>query len=162
MDQWIVAVLGLLAFFTLGSADLRASEPDSAPPCLAAGQVLGINDSQVLGWETSTEPEFHGRAHVSGPIVRVYPDMTNHQHFLVQIGPEPTDTVEIVFDVEFGRINGLAPGEQVEACGDFINTSGEEGHGSYTSSIVHWVHEPFGYSRHEAGYTRVNGVLYGM
>lgn len=161
MGRFLACVVGLAVFFALSGGDLHAGEGARAPECLSGGRDLPVNDSQVLDWETSTRPGFHGRAHVRGPISRLFPDMRGHQHFLVEIGPEPSDGIEIVFDTEYGKIQGLATGGQVEACGDFINTTGEEGHGSYTSSIIHWVHDPFGYSSHEPGYVTLNGVLYG-
>lgn len=162
VKEWLF-IMALMAAVGGGGASVQASERAAgAPPCLSDGRNLDINDSQVLEWETSTAPEFHGRAHVSGPITRVFPDLHGHQHFLVQIGPEPTAGVEIVFDTEEGKIDDLAPGEQAEACGDFINTTGEEGHGAYTSAIIHWVHAPFRHSSHDPGFVIVNGVLYGM
>jgi hypothetical protein len=159
----------------------QAWEPDSAtlPDCPAYAKKLQYqgkpynlvsnNNSQVLGWKSAAQNQFEGRAHVQGAIVRVYPDRNGHHHFAIQIGPDAGDTVEIVYNEDFGPTPPPAVGMQVEACGDYITSvgpssgpNGEVYPASPDGALVHWVHMAPPRSNHTSGYLVLGGVLTGQ
>jgi hypothetical protein len=151
---------------TLSSCLLAASAyaGDAIPECLATGQAIPIDNAKVLQLKTSTPNQFLTRAHISGTVERVYPDHNGHDHFEVQIGKVPTDTVEVIYNQSFGALPSLEVGATVEACGDYITSVAPAG--SYPASpdgaILHWVHKnPKGHG-HESGYVGVNGALFGQ
>jgi hypothetical protein len=159
----------------LGSAVAQAT--DALPSCPAYrmkndnGGVPGnlpLNNEQVLKWKTTTQNTFVDRGHVKGEIVAVYDDRNGHEHFSLKIGPNPTDTVEIVFNQNFGKVPDPKPGMPVEACGDYITSTGPSpapGGETYPASpdgaLVHWVHSAT-HGGHNSGYLMVNGVLTGQ
>jgi hypothetical protein len=137
----------------------------AAPPaCLSEnGSVLAVNNSQVLQWKTSTANQFLARAHVTGIVQKVYPNETGHNHFSIALDSGPGDTLEVIYNIEFGALPNMAPGMQVEACGDYI-TSDQVGGGYQPSpdgAIIHWIHATNS-AKHEAGYVAINGVTYGQ
>lgn len=145
---------------------------EGAPECLAHGQELGVNNEQVLHWKQSTENEFLARAHVTGQIVKIFNDKNGHNHFLIELGEsrrggDGDDTLEVVYNEEFGELPSLHDGMQVEACGDYITATGRGGkHGEYPPSpagaIIHWVHaNPQGHG-HDSGYLMIDGQVYGL
>jgi len=133
------------------------------------GNIQGNNNAEVLGWKTSTENTFEARAHVQGHIVRIDPDRNDHKHFAIQIGPDSGDTVEIVYNEDFGSVPAPTLGLAVEACGDYITSSGpssgpngEVYPASPDGALVHWVHMAPGHSGHNSGYLVMGGVLTGQ
>jgi hypothetical protein len=150
----LFALLQLAAF-----SSLAAGTPD----CLSHGQAIGVNNDQVLKWETTTANQYLDRAHVSGAIVAVYPDHSGHSHFGIQIGPNSSDTIEIIYNQDFGSVPTPTVGQQVEACGDYITSTAQAGPypPSPDHAIVHWVHEAPNPQKHPSGYLMINGVLYG-
>jgi hypothetical protein len=132
------------------------------------GNIEGNNNDQVLHWKVNSKNQFRDRARVQGKIVRVYPDRNGHEHFSIQIGPQSTDTVEIVYNQQFGAVPDPQVGVEVEACGDYITStavSPAPRGGSYPASpdgaIVHWVHFAPARSGHTSGYLVIGGVLTG-
>lgn len=125
------------------------------------GQAIGINNGQVLNWKVSTPNQFHARANVMGTVVRVYPDQTGHHHFSLLIGNQRTQTIEIVYNEEFGSAP-VQVGASVEACGDYITATQVTGSlpPSPDGAIVHWVHQSDN-PDHPSGFLVINGVLYG-
>ncbi|MBC7658246.1 MAG: hypothetical protein H7249_00905 [Chitinophagaceae bacterium] len=138
------------------------SDPNtsSAPACLdTRGNPLAINDAQVETWEDSTSNGYAGRAHIQGPISRIFPDATGHNHISVQIGATPEDAIEVIYNESFGALPPLTVGQTLEACGDYITSLNAGKHGSPDNAILHWVHKST--SSHKSGYIVVNGVVYG-
>jgi hypothetical protein len=150
-------VLAAALWTTLGYADV-------APPCMSGGSALGINDDQVLQWETSTPNQFLARAHVSGPIVQVYPDQNGHHHFAIQIGQDPSNRLEVIYNEDFGTVPQMSEGMSVEACGDYITSTAQSAQypASPDSAIIHWVHQSPNLAKHPSGFLMVDGVLYGQ
>jgi hypothetical protein len=136
---------------------------DSMPDCMAKGQSLAVNNAQVINWKSTTQNQFQSRGHIQGQLTKVYPDHSGHHHFEVQIGSNPNDTIEVIYNEAFGAIPTIAPGVEVEACGDYITSN--KATGSYPASpdgaILHWVHQAPN-AGHESGYVAINGVVYGQ
>lgn len=153
-----LTVLGLLSFLPALSFS-----SDTVPPCIANGRALPVINAQTLGWKTSTANQFKTRAHVLGRVEKVYANQSDHNHFSLQIGPRPTDTVEVIYNIEFGQLPQMAVGMQVEACGDFINSFAPAPPfpTSPDGAIVHWVHYNPDGNGHPSGYLVIDGVLYG-
>ena len=133
------------------------------------GSISGNNNSQVLEWKSEAQNQFEARGHVQGQIVRVYPDRNGHEHFAIQIGPNPTDTVEIIYNQDFGPVPAPTVGLPVEACGDYITSvgpspgpNGQTYPASPDGALIHWVHMAPGRSGHNSGYLVVGGVLTGQ
>lgn len=138
---------------------------DDAPPCLADnGSVLGLMDNQVMRWERSTPNQFLARAHVAGSIVEVYPDQNGHHHFAIQIGPAPSNRLEVVYNEDFGSVPPVQTGSTVEACGDYITSTAqsEQYPASPDGAIIHWVHLSPNPNKHPSGYLMIDGTLYGQ
>jgi hypothetical protein len=140
------------------SAAAQAQLPD----CLdkATGQALQVMNQQVLQLKRSTKPQYKTRARISGRIAKITLLRDTHSQFLVQIGQDPQDVVEVVHNVEFGAPSKIDSGQQVEACGDYITVTN-----SPAGAIVHWTHYNPGDrdgGKHEDGYLQLDGVLYGQ
>lgn len=137
----------------------------AAPDCLdTSGNAVPVNNSQVMQWEYNTPNQFLARGHVQGTFVQSYADENGHNHFELQIGSDPADTIEIVYNIDFGALPELQAGMQIEACGDYITSTAQAG--SYPPSpdraIIHWVHRNPSSHGHPSGYVDINGVLYGQ
>ena len=133
------------------------------------GNIPGNNNSQVLDWKAASKNQFGGRGHVQGHVVRVYPDRNGHNHFAIQIGPKDTDTLEVVYNQQFGAVPTPTVGIQVEACGDYITSvAPSPGPGGVTypaspdGALIHWVHMAPARSGHNSGYLVVGGVVTGL
>ena len=137
---------------------------DDAPPCMAGSSAIGINNGQVLQWETSTPNQFLARGHVSGPIVQVYPDQNGHHHFAIQIGQDPSNRLEVIYNEDFGSVPQMSEGMNVEACGDYITSTAQSAQypASPDGAIIHWVHQSPNLAKHPSGFLMVDGVLYGQ
>lgn len=132
--------------------------------CLAGGQTLNINNQVIIQWKSTTRNQYRNRAHIQGVLIKNYPDKTGHDHFEVQIGSNPTDTVEVIYNEEFGTIPEVKAGARFEACGDYITSNATSGGypASPDGAIVHWVHQSPDPGRHDSGFLMINGVLYGQ
>ena len=153
---------GLTVFFMLQLAATVALA-DQAPDCLGNnGQSISVNDGQVLQWETTTPNQYLARAHVTGNVVELYPDQNGHNHFAIQIGPNSSDRLEVVYNQDFGTVPNPAVGDSVEACGDYITSTAQAGPypPSPCSAIIHWVHASDS-AKHPSGYLMINGTVYG-
>lgn len=133
------------------------------------GNIEGNNNDQVLRWKATSKNQFHARARVQGKVVRIYPDRNGHEHFSIQIGPKSGDTIEVVYNQNFGAVPEPEVGMDVEACGDYITSTGPApapGGKTYPASpdgaIIHWVHFAPSRSGHTSGYLVVGGVLTGQ
>lgn len=136
---------------------------DNAPDCLSGdGSLLAVDDNAAIALKTTSANGSTSRAHVQGPITKIYPNETGHNHFEISLGDASGDTLEVVYDFAFGTLPTLELGMTVEACGDFINSyAPEKGYqASPDGALIHWIHRTN--SSHPAGFTIVNGVLYGQ
>lgn len=134
------------------------------PPCISNGKAIDVINQQVLNWKHTTQNQFLARAHVAGKIDAIFSDHSGHNHFSIVIGPQSTDTLEVIYNESFGTLPHLAVGMTVEACGDYITSNAATS--SYPPSpdgaIIHWIHRnPSGHG-HESGYVAIDGALYGQ
>ncbi len=133
------------------------------PACIAKGRELSVNNDAVLNWKSTTKNQYHDRGHIQGILTRFYSDKTGHNHFQVQIGQTYTDTIEVVYNQEFGPVpSSMQIGSHVEACGDYITANVRQGGypPSPDGAIVHWVHKSTN-PNHESGYLVIDGTLCG-
>ncbi|MBC7690562.1 MAG: DUF3465 domain-containing protein [Methylotenera sp.] len=136
---------------------------DAIPNCMDQGNVLPINNPQVLVWKTTTANKWQVQTHVEGNVATVYPDRNGHGHFSIQIGPNRTDTLEVVYNQDFGSIPAIRVGEKVEACGVYITSiAADEFPKSPDGAIIHWVHRNPKGRGHDDGYLAIDGILYGQ
>lgn len=161
-------------FSCLGSAFMilflastgRAGDP--IPVCLSYHRPLPDNSQQLLHWKRTTRNTFQERGHAFGVITRLYTYTKTHAHFEIQIGPRADDTLEVIYNQEFGPLPpNISVGQHVEACGDFITSTDYSGpHRVYPPSpdgaIIHWIHFSPDVRRHESGFLAIDGVLYGQ
>lgn len=157
MKGFTVGLMTLALF--VGSSVLA----DNVPACMAGGQTLAVNNAQVIDWKNTSQNQFHSRGHIQGQLMKVYADKTGHHHFEVLIGANATDTIEVIYNESFGAIPTIAPGVEVEACGDYITSNSPAG--GYSASpdgaILHWVHGSTSAS-HDSGYVAIDGTVYGQ
>ncbi len=149
-------------FFATLSAALIA---DNVPDCYGKDeQVLFLNNSQVIYWKHHTKNQYHNRGHVKGKLLQVYTDRSQHRHWQVQIGEDRNDTVEIIYNEDFGAVPNVHSGSTiVEACGDYITANKQSGHypPSPDGALVHWVHRSPS-SNHPSGFLVVDGTVCGL
>jgi hypothetical protein len=137
---------------------------DTIPDCTSRGQQTPINNSQVLDWKYHTKNQFHSRGHIQGIITLLYPDHTGHHHIETKIGPAATDTIEVIYNEDFGPVpNSMAVGSTIEACGDYITSNAQSGGfpASPDGALVHWVHRSPN-PKHDSGFMVIDGVLCGQ
>ena len=165
MMSWIktwMIVVGLI----LSQGWAIALETQNPPACKdTKGKVLPINAEQVIDWKHNTPNKFEARAHLKGIVSKLYPDKNGHRHFEITIvSQNQEDTIEIIYNEDFGKMPEVELDMKVETCGDYITA--KETNGPYPPSpdgaIVHWVHENPSGKGHQDGYVMLNGVLYGF
>ncbi len=167
MRNWVFQGLRSFVFVTmvLVSADSAWSAQQLYPFCDASGQNLPVNNAMALKVKATAPNQFKTRAHVAGILSKVYADATGHGHFSIQIGQHADETVEIIYNEEFGALpDKMFPGMKVEACGDLITASAQAGPypPSPDGAILHWVHFNPSPQGHPSGYLVVNGRVYGQ
>lgn len=161
-------VLTAIAFLVLQlhtAAGYANALPQSTPECDDDhGNSLSVDNEDVLLWKTTTANQTLKRAHISGKVVALYPDHNGHTHFSAQIGPNRTDTIEVIYNISFGMIKSLTPGMTVEACGDYITSIAPAGiyQASPDKAIIHWIHKTDNPNKHRGGFLIINGTLYGF
>jgi hypothetical protein len=157
-------LLAVAMSLSFGMVSFAAPAPSSAPACLDnSGAVLPINNAAMIHLKTTTPNQFLARAHVQGVIGNIYPDHNGHNHFEAILGPNPGDSVELIYNQSFGALPRLVAGMTVEACGDFINSDAATSQypASPDNAIMHWIHKnPHG--SHPSGFLIINGVLDGQ
>jgi hypothetical protein len=137
---------------------------EEIPPCMSDHKPIPVNNKEVLVWKTSTPNQFKHRSYVSGTVLQAYPDHSGHQHFQLQIGPNPKkDTIEVIYNRDFGDAPEPYEGMQVSACGDYITATKKSPHGpaSPDGAIIHWVHMNPDNKGHPHGFMVMDGELIG-
>jgi len=137
---------------------------DPTPVCLSYGKPLEVNNAQVLHWKRTTRNQFRERGNVQGKIVEIYSDKNGHDHFSVLIGRKQEDTIEFIYNQDFGALPDLREGMNVQACGDYITATAQSGPypPSPDGAIIHWIHmNPKGRG-HDPGFLMIDGRLYGQ
>jgi len=137
---------------------------DSAPDCIDRGVNMPINNDQVIHWKSSTQNSFQARGHVTGPVTKVYPDHSGHHHFQIALSNKPSDTIEVIFNEDFGAVPVISVGMKAEACGDYITSFAQSGPypASPDGAILHWVHASPRPASHPSGYMMLDGTVYGQ
>ena len=125
--------------------------------------VLPVINETVLQWKRSTPNQTKKRAHVGGKIVRLFSDKSGHHHFEINIGSGSEDTLEVIYNDEFGQLGDLNLGSVVEACGDYITATKQSGPypPSPSGAIIHWVHRAPNPGSHPHGFLVIDGVMFG-
>lgn len=131
--------------------------------CRADGIAFGFNNEEVLEWKATSREQFKARAYVTGVITKIYTRKGGHDHVQMKIGPNPQDTLEVVYNKHFGHVPEYPLGASIEACGDYITA--RKPYRRYPASpdgaLIHWVHRSKNVTKHEHGFVVVNGILYG-
>ena len=161
--RFVSAIFFVLLFVHTGWTATSWAD-DVVPPCLSYGRDLPINNQQVLHWKRTTPNQFRERAHVSGTIVQVFPDRNGHEHFVINIGKHGEDTIEVIYNQDFGPIPDPRIGMTVEACGDYITSTARSGPypASPVGAIIHWVHANPSGRGHDPGFVVIDGKLCGQ
>jgi len=152
--------LFLSVFIFVISSSLFASIPD----CKTKSKILVINNQQVLNWKETSKDQFKSRAHIEGTIVNLYPDQTGHAHMSMQIGEASNDTIEVIYNEEFGKIpSNVQLGSHIEACGDYITARNPSGKypASPDGAIIHWVQKSTR-KNHDSGFIAIDSIVYGQ
>lgn len=170
MGRFFSSVLASGLLFTQIAFAFSANDP--IPDCPANdGTTIPVINKVVLEWKNGKpgEPpkanQFRSRAHLRGLVDKIYPDRNGHQHFEMQIGPNvDTDSVEVIYNEDFGALPHLARGMHVDACGDFIISTAQAGDypPSPAGAIIHWVHMNPSHHGHPSGYVWIEGKLCGQ
>ena len=135
------------------------------PNCLdASGNTIGINNTQVEQWKTTTQNQFLSRAHVEGVVMDIYPDHSGHNHFSIALDNNPNEGLEVVYNSSFGALPAIKIGMKVEACGDYItsNAPTDQYPASPVGAIIHYIHKNSNPKGHKSGYLAIDGQLYGQ
>lgn len=162
LDDKDVTMLGFRALGVLVGLFLAfpAVADDALPPCMDTGRSLKVINQLVAKWKTSTRNEFMSRARVTGVLSKIYGTKGDHAHFQIELDNTNT-TLEVVYNLEFGRLPRLAVGMEIEACGDYITSYRAARYPpSPDGALIHWIHRSN--SRHEHGYLAVDGRLFGQ
>jgi hypothetical protein len=142
-------------FFCEGSPAQQGQFTNSS-----AGRVDNV---QVLRWKLTTPNQFKARAIVTGRISQLYGVQGDHTHFAIQLGRDPREILEVVYNNGFGNLPPLRVGSVVIACGDYITATARspQGHpASPAGAIVHWVHMSDN-GNHPSGFLQIDNVMYG-
>ena len=151
--------------FRSSGAEYAARDASELPPCYARQRLLAVDNAQVLEWKRTTPNQFLARALVRGTLVFQYSDRSGHGHMRVQIGPQPTDVIEAIYNEDFGElVDPLPIGATVVACGDYITSfqATSQYPASPDGAIIHWLHRSPRPQRHDSGFIAIGGEVYGL
>ena len=140
------------------------SSAQALPACLSdSGQAMGLNNAGVIQLKTTTPNSFRERALISGVVTKIYSDHSCHHHFQLKIGPAPMNTIEVIYNEEFGGFPAFNVGASVVACGDYITSNRATQYpASPDGAIIHWIHKSPNLARHQSGYLMINGTMTGQ
>lgn len=157
----------LLAFLLLSPISFAKStvEKGKIPVCLdKQGQSLGINATEVIKWKQTSPNQYTNRGHLKGEISKVFLNKNGHRHFEITFSDASNeDTIEIIYNEDFGQLPELELGMPIEACGDYITATAASGPypKSPNGAILHWVHNNPSGKGHPPGFLMIQNVLYG-
>jgi hypothetical protein len=168
MKRFFLCQLSWVSVLTIFSASAIFAS-DFVPPCVSTdGSTLPIDNSSALNLEASSgvPNQYTIEAHVEGTITALYPDHSGHEHFAIQLGSDPSQGIEVVYNEDFGNLPALSVGMTVEACGDFVKSNAPAGPypASPMGAIIHWVHinPSQAPGAHPSGFLVINGQLCGQ
>lgn len=166
-----VGLVGILTVVSTASASKNVSAfVKGLPDCLDSDRrpIEGNNNEEVLRWKVDSKNQYRDRALVVGKFVKVLLDRPSHLQIAVDLSTDGSgriqDQIEVIYNKEFGPVNGLTPGALVAACGDYITSRDQAGPypPSPVGAIVHWVHKSNAPQKHSDGFVAVDGNVYGQ
>ena len=161
MLRWTLRLFFVLFFPILSWAN---SFTNNAPDCYSRNQIIPIDNEQVLDWKYHSKDQYKNRGNVLGVLTLMYRERSGHYHFQVTIGDNPQDTIEVIYNKNFGEIprEFFQLGALVQACGDYItsNKRTKRYQPSPDGALIHWVHRSNN-DRHEHGFVVINDQLFG-
>lgn len=142
---------------------LNVSAQDATPPCLDSGIDIPVINDKVRVWKTTTKNQYLARAHVRGVLSAIYTEQGSHAHFQMELDGSGRDTLEVVYNIDFGKLPPLAIGMEIETCGDYITSNAPTPRypASPDGAIIHWVHKNPRPGGHESGYLEIDGRVFG-
>lgn len=160
----MLSILFSIVFASSGAHAFLAGA--KTPVCLEGGDELSIDNSRVLRFKTEQKNQFLARAYVEGKVISQPERHGDHDRFSISLGKGPTDTLEVIYNSDFGSLPTVRVGDSVSVCGDFINSFARAGNypPSPDGAIIHWVHyNPGDRSRkHEHGFIQFGADLVGF
>ncbi len=155
-------VFASVGFFIASSA--FAYLPNAKlPACLEGPNEIQVDNARVLKMKTTTRNQYLARAYVQGSVTELPSVQNGHDHFVISIGPGASDTLEIIYNKEFGAMPTMRLGDTVSVCGDYITSTAQSGRypPSPEGAIMHWIHfnpgTRAGSATHEHGFVMHNG-----
>jgi len=136
-------VLAILFSIVFASSSAQAFLSNAQTPvCLEGPQEISVDNARVLRFKVQEKNQFLARAYVEGKVISMPEQQGDHDHFSISIGNKATDTLEVIYNNEFGNMPNVQLGDQVTVCGDFINSFARAGgyDASPDGAIIHWVH----------------------
>ena len=138
------------------------------PVCMNGPDAMQVDNARVLKFKSSTRNQYLDRGFVEGKVLKAPGIKNDHDHFVIAIGPGERDTLEIIYNREFGDMPSIRVGDRVVVCGDYITANAKAGgyDPSPEGAIIHWVHFNPGTRSssafHEHGYIVVESDLIGF
>lgn len=160
-------MLSILFSIVFASSSANAFlENAKTPVCLDFSDEISIDNSHALRFKSEQKNGALTRAYIQGKVISIPETHGSHDRFSISIGPKSTDTVEVIYNKEFGTMPAVRTGEEVIVCGDFINSFAQTGRypPSPDGAIIHWVHYNPGNrsAAHEHGFIQFGGDLVGF
>lgn len=156
----------VLGFFFYSISSFAFLENSVVPDCMAGKQEIRINNEQVLNLKKTARNGVEYRAFVAGRLVQSPWIKNKHVRFIMSIGPDKKDLLEVIYNLKFGAMPQISPTAEIKVCGDFINSN--QRHNGYDASpagaVIHWVHFNPGTRemQHEHGFIMVDDKLVGF
>lgn len=160
-------VFASVSFLITSSANAYLSN-SKMPACLDGPDEMRIDNARVLKMKTTTKNAYLDRGFVEGTVVEAPTVKNGHDHFVISIGPGPRDTLEIVYNKEFGSMPTMNVGDNITVCGDYITSTARTGQydPSPEGALIHWIHfnpaTRAGSMNHEHGFVMVGNNLVGF
>ena len=134
------------------------------PVCMNGPDEMSIDNARILKFKSSTRNQYLDRGFVEGKVLKAPGIKNDHDHFVIAIGSGANDTLEIIYNRDFGDMPSINVGDRVVVCGDYITANAKAGgyDPSPEGAIIHWVHESNDPYRHESGFLIMDGELVGV
>ncbi len=141
-------------------------ENAKTPVCLDGRSEISVDNQSALRFKSEEKNGALTRAFIRGRIISAPVRQGDHDRFSISIGSGPRDTVEVIYNVDFGSMPAFSRGDDVVVCGDFINSFAQNGRykPSPDGAIIHWVHYNPGdrSTAHEHGFIQIETDLVGF
>lgn len=164
-------MLSILFSIVFSVSSAQAFIPNAKMPvCLDGRNEMQIDNQRVIEMKHNTPNQYLDRGFIDGVVIRPPSIENGHQHFSLALSNNKKDTIEIVYNNDFGTMpqRPVLVGDHVVVCGDYI-TSFARG-GGYDASpdgaLIHWVHynpaTRSGSMKHEHGFMMFGSDLVGF